>query len=217
MINILIKYFLLFIIYSFIGWTMEMLITAIENKKIIDRGFLIGPYCPIYGVGGTLMTVFLTRFQNNILLLFFMAIIVCGLLEYFTSYIMEKLFKARWWDYSNKKINLHGRICADTLIPFGVLGTFIICIANPFFIDMINNIPKIFLIIITIFLFVVFIADTIVSIVIIFNLRGTIKKIALDNTEEITEKVKEAIKERSIIYNRLVKAFPNWKVKISKK
>lgn len=217
MLNVFIKYFLLFIIYSFTGWTMEMIVTAIENKKIVDRGFLIGPYCPIYGWGGVLMTIFLTRFQNNIIVLFLMAIVICGMLEYITSYIMEKIFKARWWDYSNKKINLHGRICVDTLIPFGILGTFIICIANPFFMDMINNIPNTLLIVITIILFIIFVIDTVVSITITFNLRGTIKRIALDNTEEITEKVKEVIRERSIIYNRLIKAFPNWKVKISKK
>lgn len=217
MLNVFIKYFLLFIIYSFIGWTMEMIVTAIENKKIVDRGFLIGPYCPIYGWGGVLMTIFLTRFQNNIIVLFLMAIVICGMLEYITSYIMEKIFKARWWDYSNKKINLHGRICVDTLIPFGILGTFIICIANPFFIDMINNIPNTLLIVITILLFIIFVIDTVVSITITFNLRGTIKRIALDNTEEITEKVKEVIRERSVVYNRLIKAFPNWKVKISKK
>ena len=217
MLNVFIKYFLLFIIYSFIGWTMEMIVTAIENKKIVDRGFLIGPYCPIYGWGGVLMTIFLTRFQNNIIVLFLMAIVICGMLEYITSYIMEKIFKARWWDYSNKKINLHGRICVDTLIPFGILGTFIICVANPFFMDMINNIPNTLLIVITILLFIIFVIDTVVSITITFNLRGTIKRIALDNTEEITEKVKEVIRERSVVYNRLIKAFPNWKVKISKK
>ncbi len=217
MIDVFVKYFLLFIIYSFIGWAMEMIVTTIETKKVVDRGFLIGPYCPIYGCGGVLMTIFLTHFQDNLILLFFMAIIICGMLEYFTGYIMEKLFKARWWDYSNKKINLHGRICVDTLIPFGILGTFIIYIANPFFIDIIKSVPKILLISITIFLFIIFIIDTVVSIIITFNLRGTIKKIALDNTEEITEKVKEVIRERSIIYKRLVKAFPNWKVKISKK
>ena len=217
MLNVFIKYFLLFIIYSFTGWTMEMIVTAIENKKIVDRGFLIGPYCPIYGWGGVLMTIFLTRFQNNIIVLFLMAIVICGMLEYITSYIMEKIFKARWWDYSNKKINLHGRICVDTLIPFGILGTFIICVANPFFMYMINNIPNTLLIVITILLFIIFVIDTVVSITITFNLRGTIKRIALDNTEEITEKVKEVIRERSVIYNRLIKAFPNWKVKISKK
>lgn len=217
MLNVFIKYFLLFIIYSFTGWTMEMIVTAIENKKIVDRGFLIGPYCPIYGWGGVLMTIFLTRFQNNIIVLFLMAIVICGMLEYITSYIMEKIFKARWWDYSNKKINLHGRICVDTLIPFGILGTFIICVANPFFMDMINNIPNTLLIAITILLFIIFVIDTVVSITITFNLRGTIKRIALDNTEEITEKVKEVIRGRSVVYNRLIKAFPNWKVKISKK
>lgn len=207
-----IKYFLLFLIYSFIGWSIEVLVTYINTKKIVDRGFLLGPYCPIYGWGGVLMTIFLTRYQDNIILLFIMSVIICGTLEYFTSYFMEKIFNARWWDYSEKKINLHGRVCAETLIPFGLLGTFVICFLNPFLFKLLSLIPNLLIIILFIVLLVLFIADNIISFIIIFNLSGTIKKVSLDNTEEITEKVKEVIKEKSIIYRRLVKAFPNLKV-----
>lgn len=207
-----IKYFLLFLIYSFIGWSIEVLATYINTKKIVDRGFLLGPYCPIYGWGGVLMTIFLTRYQDNIILLFIMSVIICGTLEYFTSYFMEKIFNARWWDYSEKKINLHGRVCAETLIPFGLLGTFVICFLNPFLFKLLSLIPNLLIIILFIVLLVLFTADNIISFIIIFNLSGTIKKVSLDNTEEITEKVKEVIKEKSIIYRRLVKAFPNLKV-----
>lgn len=214
MLNVFIKYFLLFIIYSFAGWLMEVIVTYINSKKIVDRGFLLGPYCPIYGCGGILMTIFLTRYQNNISVLFFMSIIICGLLEYFTSYLMEKMFNARWWDYSEKKFNLNGRICIDTLIPFGLMGTFIIYIVNPILMKFINFIPSLLALIIGIVLFIIFVVDVTISITITFNLKGTIKKISLDNTEEITEKVKTILKERSIIYKRLIKAFPNWKINI---
>ena len=210
--EIFIKYFLLFLIYSFIGWSIEVFVTYINTKKIVDRGFLLGPYCPIYGWGGVLMTIFLTRYQDNIILLFIMSVIICGILEYFTSYFMEKIFNARWWDYSDKKINLHGRVCADTLIPFGLLGMFVICFLNPFLFKILSLIPDILIIVLFVGLLIVFIVDNIISFIIIFNLSGTIKKVSLDNTEEITEKVKEVIKEKSIIYRRLVKAFPNLKV-----
>ncbi len=207
-----ILYFFIFLIYSFIGWLMETILVLITTKKLVDRGFLIGPYCPIYGFGCLLMIKFLTPVKNNIVLLFILAILICGTLEYFTSYIMEKLFKARWWDYSTKKFNINGRVCLETLLPFGILGTFIMYVATPFFVGIINQIPQTISFILSIVLIILFIIDNIVSFIIVFNLRGTIKDIMKDNTEEITEMVKEVIKERSIIYRRLVKAFPNLKI-----
>ena len=114
-------YFLLFMTYAFLGWLMEVTLGLIQSKKFVNRGFLIGPYCPIYGFGGLLITFLLQKYVNDPIVLFFMALIICGILEYVTSYLMEKIFHARWWDYSNKKYNINGRVCLDTIIPFGLL------------------------------------------------------------------------------------------------
>lgn len=103
-LNTVEPYFLLFIIYSMIGWTIEVLLQFIEKKRLINRGFLIGPYCPIYGFGAVVMTLILDKYQDNLIILFGMSMLICTVLEYLTSYIMEKLFKARWWDYSQKKL-----------------------------------------------------------------------------------------------------------------
>ena len=135
-------------------------------------------------------------------------------LEYFTSYLMEKIFKARWWDYSEKKYNLNGRICLDTLIPFGILGVIVIMFVNPLLFSFLNWIPNVVRIVLGIIIFVIFMIDIVFSITVIFSLRGTIKNVALDNTEEITDLVKKVIRERSIIHRRLVKAFPNLKIKL---
>ena len=171
------NYFSLFIIYSFLGWFMEVIWTLITDKKLVNRGFLIGPYCPIYGVGCLLLIVFLGSFKDNIFTLFLMSIIVCSILEYFTSFIMEKLFNARWWDYSDRKLNLNGRICVDTMIPFGILGVLVVYFLNPFLSNVVyfNNI--VFFIIL--FLFV---ADFGVSFGIIENMKGTITSVANDST-----------------------------------
>ena len=99
-------YFILFIIYAMIGWCIEIINGLIQTKKFVNRGFLIGPYCPIYGVGGILITLLLSKYYDDPIVLFFMGIAVCGILEYLTSYIMEKFFKARWWDYSKRKFRL---------------------------------------------------------------------------------------------------------------
>lgn len=78
---------------------------------------MIGPYCPIYGWGALAITILLKRYIDDWIVLLFMSIITCGILEYATSYVMEKLFHARWWDYSRRKYNINGRVCLETLIP----------------------------------------------------------------------------------------------------
>ena len=203
-------YFLLFLIYSFCGWAIEVIGKLIEKKKFINRGFLIGPYCPIYGFGALAITFLLKKYTNDGIALFIMAIVICGVLEYITSYLMEKIFKARWWDYSQKKFNINGRVCLDTLIPFGLLGLFIMYVSNPFFLDILNKIPSTLLIILSSCLFVIFIIDNILSFNIISTVRTTTKGLykELDNTEEITKKVKEILLSKSILHKRLIHAYP---------
>ncbi len=207
-------YFLLFLIYAFLGWCMEVTCKLIQFKRFINRGFLVGPYCPIYGWGALAITLLLQRYTNDIIVLFVMAVIVCSFIEYFTSYFMEKKYHARWWDYSNKKFNINGRICLDTMIPFGILGVFIMYVSNPFFIDIYNNIPDIWLHIIAGILFTLYIIDNIVSSRIISSIHVEEEKIA-DNTEEITNeiatKIKQLLKQKSWLHRRLVNAYPNFR------
>ena len=136
------KYFLLFMMYSTLGWIMEVTCKLFEKKKFINRGFLIGPYCPIYGFGCLGMIILLKKYLNDPLALFVMATVICSILEYATSYIMEKLFNARWWDYKNKKYNINGRICLETMLPFGILGCLVMYFINPFFTTILNHIPS---------------------------------------------------------------------------
>ncbi len=210
MLDKLSYYFILFIIYSFIGWCMEVIIKLVEKKKFVNRGFLIGPICPIYGCGCLLLILTLSKYKNNIFVLFGMAIFICSVLEYLTSYIMEKLFNARWWDYSTKRFNLNGRICASTMIPFGILGSLVVYIINPLITKLIYIISVKSLNLISLILFVVFICDLIVSIIIMFGFKGTLKTIEKDGTEEISKKVKEILTKKSYLYKRLVEAFPNF-------
>ena len=202
-------YFLLFIIYSFIGWVVEVIDTYIIKRKFVNRGFLIGPYCPIYGYGSILMIIFLNKYLQDPIALFVMAVFICSILEYFTSYIMEKLFKARWWDYSNRKFNINGRICLETLIPFGIGGCFIMYILNPFIVSILNIINFKILNILTILLFIIFIIDNIVSFNIILNVKNITSSIRKDSTEEITKMVKDVLRNKSILSKRLVNAFPH--------
>lgn len=205
--------FLLFIMYSFLGWSIEIIETLIKKKKFINRGFLIGPYCPIYGIGGVTMVLLLSRYIDDAFIVFVMCILLFSILEYSTSYIMEKLFKTRWWDYSQFKFNINGRICLETMIPFGLIGVFVMYILNPMLFHIFNSLPNILLTIFTIIIGALFIIDVLVSINVITNLKITAKKIKQDNTEEITAKVREALLNKTYIKRRLVKAFPKLKIK----
>lgn len=202
-------YFLVFITYSFIGWIIEIISVAFEKKKIINRGFLIGPYCPIYGCGALLMTFLLRNYQEDIVGLFVKAILICSILEYFTSYIMEKLFKTRWWDYSHIKFNINGRICLETMIPFGIGGVIMIKFFNPFLFGLYGYFPFILLSIISVVIFILIVTDLIISFNIINGFKKSLSVARIDNTEEISNKVKEVLDNKSYLKKRLVKAFPN--------
>lgn len=205
-------YFLYFIIISICGWIMEVTLQLIQKHKFADRGFLIGPYCPIYGCGGLLITFCLTGLEEHPVALFSMAILICGILEYGTSYIMEKLFHARWWDYSENKYNINGRVCLETIIPFGILGLILIYFVNPFIFDNLVKVPSNILNIIAIAIAVLFAIDNIISLKVISNVRSITTKFdkenPKDNTEEISQKVKEFLRGKSILNRRLVNAFP---------
>ncbi len=206
--------FLLFIIYSILGWIMEVIIVSFQQKKVTDRGFLIGPYCPIYGTGALLITIFLTKYVDDLVALFVMSSIFGAVLEYFTSYIMEKIFKTRWWDYSTHKYNLNCRISLTTTLGFGALGVILIHFLNPFFEKVMGLFPDLVLTIVSIVLAVIILTDIIISFNVISNIKRVDLSDAIDTTDEITAKVKEILRSKSLLNKRLVIAFPNLKVKI---
>ncbi len=210
--NKVVIFFLLFIIYSFLGWLMEVSLIFISKKKIVNRGFLLGPICPIYGYGVLGILFLIGNATTDILSVFLKSILICSLLEYFTSYIMEKMFKARWWDYSNKKFNINGRICLETMLPFGILGTFIVYILNPLVLGIVKMIPSIIRNILAIILFISYIIDNIISFKVMNSIRGEINTQKTDNTEVIKKRVTKWLEKNSILYRRLNKAYPKFEI-----
>lgn len=212
MIEVIARYFLYFIIYAFMGWLLEEIWHLIKLKKIVDRGFLIGPLCPIYGWGCILIIILIGRNTTDILAVFLKAIVVCSILEYLTSYIMEKLFHARWWDYSDSKFNLNGRICLDTMLPFGFLGCFVVYVLHPFVMSIVNLLSMPWFYIVTGIILIIFLVDNIISLNVMFNIKGQIRLELKDSTEEMNERVREWIKSKSLIYRRINGAYPNFKI-----
>ena len=205
-------YFLLFIIYSFIGWIMEIIFTLYKDKILFNRGFLMGPYCPIYGSGCILIILLLNRYVNDPVVLFIMSMVICSVLEYITSWLMEMLFKARWWDYSDRKFNINGRICLEALIPFGLLGCLLMYVINPFISGLLLKTSSNMLNVLSIIILIIFVIDNIVSFSIITKIHLSTRCIVMDNTEEITKKVREYVANHSKFGKRLMKSFPHIKV-----
>lgn len=189
---------------------IEVIATSKDNKGFVNRGFLIGPYCPIYGTCALLMILILPN-QENIFLLFLMSLLICSISEYLTSYVMEKLFKARWWDYSSRRFNLNGRICLKISLGFGLLGVILVRYVNPFITSYLIKIPNNIVDIIFYILIIIFAIDNIISFKVVLKIKETTKFIKMDNTREITEKVK-AILGNSFLVKRLLKAFPDFRV-----
>ncbi len=205
------KYFYIFIIYSFLGWLMEVLLVSFQQRKITARGFLIGPWCPIYGFGALFVNLLLKKYYEDTIVLFIMSFLLGTILEYITSYLMEKIFKARWWDYTNHKFHINGRVSLTTSLGFGLLGVILVYVFNPFFLKIISNIPNILFNTVMIIILLIFVSDVIISFKIITNIKKENFANIKDITEIANEEVKKVLKNKSLFNKRLLNAFPHLK------
>lgn len=214
--NMISKYFIMFMIYSILGWLMEVIVTWPDSKKFVNRGFLIGPYCPIYGSGYLFITILLSKYMEHPIGLFVLISVLCSFIEYITSLVMEKLFHARWWDYSDKLLNVDGRICLVNSFAFGILGLIGLYYINPFLERLINQISINTTNILAIILFIIFIVDIILSFNIMASLKNKLMFVSLDNTAEIKNKIAD-IFNNNILAKRLKSAFPKYEFNFIKK
>ncbi len=201
--------FLLFIMYAILGWAIEVMDCYILNKKWVNRGFLIGPYCPIYGCGAVLMSLLVSN-EHDVISTFLKCMAICSILEYLTSYIMEKLFHTRWWDYTTEKFNINGRICLETMTLFGLGGIAVIHLGTPAFIYDLNLLPKLWFNILFYLSFILFFTDLIVSYKVISGFKKVTTDIRKDSTEEMTQMVRKTLKEKNYFYKRLLVSFPDF-------
>ena len=188
------KFILLFFIYSMAGWLLETTYVSIQNKKLISRGFLFGPICPIYGIGILLLIICLISFKDNLITLTLLIPIICTLIEYLISYFMEKIFRFRWWDYSNKKYNINGRICLENTIYFTIVAILIIKYLHPFLLSLINKIPEKYSIIISIILCTFLLIDATISTICVLLIKKKNHDINKDSTIIIKKEINKLIK-----------------------
>ena len=207
----LISLILLFFSYAFIGWCIEVTLKYFQFHRFINRGFLTGPWLPIYGSGAVLITIAVkgaAPLESSIGTTFVLSLLLCGLLEYLTSYFLEKRFHARWWDYSQKPMNLHGRVWIGNLILFGLGGVLIVNLINPLLERISRHLSLPAQEVLALSLSAIFIADYVMSHFVLKLVKTGVEGSKADNTEEISKEVKLLLRDRSVFYRRFAEAYP---------
>ncbi len=179
------QWFLYFVSYSILGWACETVYCSVGSRKFINRGFLNGPVCPVYGVGAVLVIWLLRSADRNLAALFFAGMMVTTILEYITSVILEKLFHMKWWDYSRYKFQINGRVCLLNSLMFGGLCVILMRVLHPWVSEMIGRIPTWLLPWLCLGILAIFIADTFVTVRSILVLKGK-----LDEIQRVVEEVR---------------------------
>ena len=155
--------FLLFILFAFVGWSWEVALHFMQHGEFVNRGTLHGPWLPIYGTGGLIALIMCSRFRKNPVAEFFIATTLCGVLEYFSGWYLETVYHQRWWSYDGYFLNLHGRICAEGLLVFGVGCCLVVYLIAPLFDFMLSKVPTKIVLVVAAVLGVAFGADALYS------------------------------------------------------
>ena len=207
----LINLILLFFAYAFLGWCIEVTLKYFQFHRFINRGFLTGPWLPIYGSGAALITVVikgLAPLEFSVGTTFAVSFLLCGFLEYMTSYVLEKRFHARWWDYSQKPMNLHGRVWIGNLILFGLGGVVIVDLINPLLLRLSEHMSFPLREIMALSLSVVFVADYVMSHFVLKLVKTSVELSEADDTEAISKEVRLLLSDRSVFHRRFADAYP---------
>ena len=201
----------IFFTYSFLGYVTEVLsVFNSQHSFVFSRGYLIGPYIPIFGIGSILMSYVLAPYKNDLVALFVLCLTVCCLLEYFTSLVMEKIFKLRWWDYSQKKFNINGRVCLEYGIMFGFGGIVIVKFVHPLLVDILLSLPSLFVITFGFTVGFIMLIDFVISTYTLFQLKLDYNVfVEKDSTIRIKKEIMNSLQRYHFFHKRLFRAFPN--------
>lgn len=172
-----VKFFLWFIFYSCAGWVYESILCSITDKKLVNRGFLNGPVCPVYGFGAIAVIFFLSDNQSSYLELFVTGAFLACTIEYITSVLLEKLFHAKWWDYTRYKFNIQGRVCLLGAIVFGTFSVVLIKFIHPIIVGYTNLIANNVLIYVAAGTSLIMAIDLVVTVIHLLGLNGRLKEI----------------------------------------
>lgn len=191
-----------FFVYAFLGWCTEVSYAATKSGKFVNRGFLNGPWCPIYGFGVVIVLAFLEPLKDNLFLLFLGSVILTSALEWLTGFLLEKLFAQRWWDYSDEPFNLSGYICLRFSLAWGFACLFVVKLLHPTILLLIRLIPHLVGLVLLSILAVVMAIDLAATVsaiaklnrrlALIDELAGRIREASNDFGEDLAERVLDA-------------------------
>lgn len=229
----IITLFMWFIIYSTMGWIYESILCSVQERKLVNRGFLTGPICPVYGFGAIAVIMLLNDIKGNYIALFLAGSILTCTIEYLTAYILEKSFKAKWWDYSQMRFNLNGRVCLLGAIVFGAFSVLLVEWIHPVISSFTEKIPDNIVITTSVVVLLIIFADLTLTVYHIFKLNGRLAEIqdfinafindpkkqadnviaALQESVEgiqIAERLRELLNKDTFQGKRILKAFPKF-------
>ena len=203
-----IQWLLIFYIYAFAGWIFECCVVSIQQKQLINRGFLRGPMLPIYGFGAIIMLYTALPLHNNPIKVYFAGVFVATIFEYIVGVLMEAIFHVKYWDYSEHKFQFQGRICLQSSLAWGVLSVLLVWVFQPpidYLLGEFNSIPLMFTIII---ISVYFVTDVVASIKTAFDLSRSLaeldkmrlevrrmKKVLADQAEQKRDELSSMVKQ----------------------
>ena len=198
----------LYVIYSFVGWCGEVAVAAVKKHKFINRGFVNGPLCPIYGAGAAAFAVFLPELKNHVFFLFLGGLILASFIEYMTGRLMEKIFHKKWWNYSERRFHIECYVCLESSVLLGICAVLTLRFINPLLLRVVSLVPELAGVILVWTAVILLAVDSIGSAIAILGLKKN-KRIS-QITEELhkTSKFLENALTRRI-QNRMLKAFPD--------
>ena len=184
----------IFFLYAFLGWCSEVVFAAVKSGKFVNRGFLLGPVCPIYGFGVTFVLLLLQPLQDNLLILFVGSTVICSVLEYLVGWAAEKLLHQRLWDYSQMPFNLGGHICLAFSLMWGIACILIVRVIHPLILVLIRLIPHTLGVVLLVLFGGLFLADVILTSIDATRLPRQMK--AAEELEQLIRGVSDGIGEK---------------------
>jgi uncharacterized membrane protein len=184
------RFLWIFFIYAFLGWCTEVSYAALVTGRFVNRGFLNGPVCPVYGFGVVIVLACLTPLADNLFVLFLGSVVLTSILEWLTGFVLEKLFHQRWWDYSDQPFNLSGYVCLRFSVAWGLACVFVVKLLHPTILGLVRLIPH----------FAGAVLLALMAAVIGVDLAATVSTVAklnrrLAQIDELAAKIKEASDE----------------------
>lgn len=205
-------WFCYFAFYSFFGWLCETAYCSLIQRRFINRGFLNGPFCPIYGFGAICVLLLLSRYSDDLLALFVLSVAATGVIEYMTSVLLEKIFHLSLWDYTERKWNVNGRVCLANAVLFGLLSVLMVKVIHPHIVNLLGGLPSTFFYVFMGILSLCFTYDLLITVrtILHINREAGLHQEALEKLGQLRDEYIEKIRggARNRIQDRLLRAFP---------